>query len=118
MKRIQKYYKVKNELGFNFTMPSETIPGQAMTIREHIERFKQGERIPVYNEIFGEDDEVLPLFKQNFDLTDIDDIGNAIKRVEEYNVKLSQLQKVVGAQHENTNSIKDGSEADSSKLEV
>lgn len=80
--RIKDIYKSKNEVFEKVSkLPSMTIPDQSYTIKQLLEFHKAGINPPlqktnVYDEEFEE--EVNPMRKQNFDLTDVDNIKEDI----------------------------------------
>ncbi len=78
-----KAEKVKHKF---FTMPSETVPDQTMSIREIMERYAKG--LPVgdgYTEIYDEDPETqLGINIKSLDLVDIQELkGHAKDRIQE-----------------------------------
>lgn len=66
--------------GQTFTQPSETISGQAMSIKQMLERQQNGIPIPGILHEYGEDD--IPQIRIK-DLTDLDDIQTSIAEIEQ-----------------------------------
>lgn len=66
------------------TEPSKTIPNQGLTVQELVKMHTQGISLSIFKEGLWEmedfDDSVNPLRKQNFDLSDIDDIRDDLER--------------------------------------
>lgn len=71
---------------FKNESPSQTVPGQVMTITEMMERYRGGQTIPVNQLPYGEDGTVLPKFE---DLTDLEQAKEVLKR---FNEKLAKVE--------------------------
>ena len=75
------------------TKPSNTVPGMVEDMKDMFKRFQMGQIVPTTNYGYGDDfgEEVNPMYKQGLDLTDIDNINQYIKDLEE-KVKTKDLE--------------------------
>ena len=76
------------------TKPSNTVPGMVEDMKDMFKRFQMGNVIPINNLEYGEEfgEEVNPMYKQGLDLTDLDNIKDYIKKLEE-KVKTKNLKE-------------------------
>lgn len=83
MKFLNQYTNKPEQKGEVNTLPSKTIPDQAMTIREIINRTEKGlpvtgARVPLYNET---EDGIMPDLR-NMDISEIYELKKRIKETE------------------------------------
>lgn len=81
---FNSYYNRKKPEGEKNTLPSKTVPNQAMTIREIINRTEKGlpvtgVRIPMYNET---EDGIMPDLR-DMDISEIYELKKRIKKTED-----------------------------------
>lgn len=82
-------YNAEPSKGQNFTMPSQTIQGQTISIAKMLERVQNGIPLDIRYVEYGEDEEPQISVK---DLTDVDQIAEAIS---ESRMKLAEAQKLM-----------------------
>lgn len=77
---VKSKLKYKMQAGEKNTLPSETIPNEALSVREMLVRFQNGTLIGFKPQQYYEDYEDVPIqMRPNFDLTDIDDVRNELE---------------------------------------
>ncbi|AXH77831.1 MAG: hypothetical protein [Microviridae sp.] len=78
-----------------FTMPSETVPDQSLTIRQILDRYARGLPLDVKTPIWEEDDELNPLPDvRTLDLTEKQEmLQNAKDELQAIKVKMAEKRK-------------------------
>jgi len=73
--------------------PSNTVPGMVEEMKDMFKRFQMGQIVPTTTYDYGDDfgEEVNPMYKPGLDLTDIDNVKQYIKELEE-KVKTKDLE--------------------------
>lgn len=52
------------------TLPSQTVPGMTMSLRQLVERYTRGEPVPAFTPVFVGDDDVIPDNLERMDVQD------------------------------------------------
>lgn len=81
MTNFKNHYNSKPQNDEVFTLPSETVPDQSMTVQEILRRFASGlstggQRVPMYE---SEDDLLGGINPKTLDLSELQDIKIAVK---------------------------------------
>lgn len=92
-KKVKQHYSRYNKrpyAGEVNTEPSKTVPGQAMTIKELIDRYKRGQSIPIVSTTWETEDETTDEPRELIDFTDIQEVKDELKRLNEKHEKFKQ----------------------------